>query len=706
MQNHCQLLPPMLKSKQITDEMPGGFFIYRADESEDIIYANKAMFRIFNCSSLEEFREHTGNSFKGIVHPDDLDAVERSIKQQIAVSKYDLDYVEYRIIQKGGQIRWIEDYGHFIRSDSGEGVYYVFAADATEKHRQMQAEKEALLHAERLREEKMQSRLDAYDRELKVINQEHLRQLELIEGLSIDYESIFFVDADTGIFRPYRLSDRLRQPFGIQPRVYSLADFPEFAATYATLWVCPQDREDFNASANLNHLRRMLSVHKVFHINYRLGKEENPAYMQLCIVNVGNTENNFQFMVGCRNIDDTIRQELRQAKILEEALERTKASLMVKKNFLDNMSHDIRTPMNAITGFTALAKAHLSEPDRLRGYLDKIMDASAQLLGLLDSVLELSELETGKTSLSENKCDLPAMLQHVLHVLQPQADAKNILLTLKLDQLAHRHVYCDDKRLENCLVRLGDNAVKYTKNGGKVTFSVTEQKASRDFAVYRFDVEDNGIGIRQDFLSHIFSPFERQSNTTYSGVPGTGLGLTITKSMVEIMGGTIEASSALGKGSRFTVTISFRLQDEKGAGALLAKTPQPRPLPIRILLADDNELNLELETELLNDAGFLTDTATDGNIAFEKVKNSPPGYYDLILMDIQMPVMDGYHATNAIRELDNPALANIPIVALSANAFDEDRKKSMESGMNAHLSKPVNIPQLLDLIEYIVCARE
>ncbi len=706
MPDNYQLLPPMLKSQQITDEMPGGFFIYRADESEEIIYANKAMLRIFNCGTMEEFLAHTGSSFKGIVHPDDLDAVERSIRQQIAVSKYDLDYVEYRIIQKGGQIRWIEDYGHFIRNDSGEGVYYVFAADATEKHRQMLEEKESLLQAGRLREQKMQSRMEAYDRELKVINQEHLRQLELIEGLSIDYESIFFVDAGAGIFRPYRISDRLRRPFGIQPRIYTFAEFPGLAASYAALWVCPEDREDFCVSANFDHIRRMLSQDKVFHINYRLGNKEDPAYMQLCIVSVGTFKDHRQFVVGCRNIDDAIRQELKQAKILEEALAHAKASLAVKKHFLDNMSHDIRTPMNAITGFTALAKAHLSEPDRLSGYLDKTAAASAQLLALLDSVLELSELETGKTCLSENKCDLPALLRHVEHVLQPQADAKNIILSLEIDRLTHCHVYCDDKRLENCLVRLGDNAVKYTKNGGKVTLSVTELKASQDFAVYRFDVEDNGIGIRQEFLTHIFAPFERQSNTTYSGVPGTGLGLTITKSMVEIMGGAIEASSSLGKGSRFTVTISFRVQDEKGTPDALPAAPEAHSLPIRILLADDNALNLELETELLNDAGFLTETAADGSIAFEKVKNSPPGYYDLILMDIQMPVMDGYRATNAIRELEDPTLANIPIVALSANAFDEDRKKSMESGMNAHLSKPVNIPQLLDLIEYIVCARE
>lgn len=694
---------PVLDARRIIDEMPGGFFIYRADDEEEILYANRALFRIFNCDTLEEFQKLTGNSFKGMVHSDDLEEVEASIKEQIAVSKYDLDYVEYRIIQKGGQIRWIEDYGHFIHSDLLGDVFYVFVGDATEKHRR-QMEREAALQSEKEKiEQKLRKKLNAYGRKLEIINQEQLRRLELIEGLSIDYESILYVDIDAGILQPYQISKRIHDSFKNRCYVYEFSEFSWFGSHYIEKWVYEEDKEYFARVTDLKYIVDKLSKQKVYHVNYRIIQNGKIRYLQLCIVNVGSIKGSAQTVIGCRNIDDEIRHEMEHNKILEEALNHAKASNRVKDIFLANMSHDIRTPMNAIVGFTALAKVHMKNAEKLTGYLGKIEESGRHLLQLLDDVLELSRLESNKIHIEDTECDLYEVAGEVQKVIQPQAEEKGLMLLLELDAMPHHVVYGDKQYLVQLLLRIAGNAVKYTESGGSITISIVEQKTSHDFASYQFIVEDTGIGISESFLEHIFEPFERQKNTTMSGVYGTGLGLTIVKNIVEMMGGTIEVSSAAGRGSRFIVTLSLRLYDK-------AKVPDEQPVSRevpkqtsgKILLVEDNEINLEIETELLTDFGFQVETAVNGSIAVEKLRNSKAGEYSLVLMDIQMPVMDGYSAARAIRGLEEPSLANIPIIALSANTFEEDQKKSMESGMNAHLGKPIHIQQFFDTIKEII----
>ncbi len=285
----------------------------------------------------------------------------------------------------------------------------------------------------------------------------------------------------------------------------------------------------------------------------------------------------------------------------------------------------------------------------------------------------------------------------------PQADAKQITLSLDRSLLRHETVYSDEQKLKQILMRLVNNAVKYTGEGGHVSIKAEEtgQGDSPVCQVYRFIVEDDGIGISANMLQQIFKPFERGKNTTLSGVHGTGLGLTITRSIVDMLDGTIDVVSEEGKCSRFTVTLCLRTKNvEQLTAAEKTEKGQKtyKPGKKRILVVEDTEINLEIITEVLKDAGYLVDSAVNGSIALEKVKDSKPGYYDLILMDIQMPVMDGYHATKAIRRLKNPALSSIPIVALSANAFDEDKRKSKESGMNAHMEKPIDTPQLMEVI--------
>ena len=405
-------------------------------------------------------------------------------------------------------------------------------------------------------------------------------------------------------------------------------------------------------------------------------------------------------------MDEEIISEMEQKKALADALTLAQSSNIAKNAFLSNMSHDIRTPMNAIVGFSALAKKYINDTQKVKNYLDMIETSSDHLLHLINNVLEISSIEAGKIHMEEDECNLLEILQQVQAAILPRAGAKSIAFSLNISGLKHYTVYTDRRRLGEIILRLTNNAVKYTESRGWIKLTVIElEKEEPEHCTYQFSVEDNGVGIGETFLKHIFEPFERQQNTTFSGVHGTGLGLTITKKYVDMMGGTIDIKSNVGLGSIFTVTLRLRTRSHQAKPFLRAKpVPIPSTSPRKILLVEDNKLNLEIEVELLQDMGFLVDTATDGSIAVEKIQNSQPGDYSLILMDIQMPIMDGYRATMAIRQLENPALASIPIVALSANTLEEDRIRSMECGMNAHLAKPVNMPQLMEMIEKILIA--
>ncbi len=654
------------------DEMPGGFFIYRADGAEEIIYANKALLRICNCSTMEEFRKLTGNSFRGLVHPDDLEEVEESIKKQIAESQYDLDYVEYRIVAQGGAIRWVDDYGHFIHSAIGD-VFYVFAGDATDRKQQ---------------------HMDT----VNTLDWEKKRYLDLVEGLSIGYESILYADLDADTVQAYRLNDRTHRQFSKELQIRS---YGSFAADYVKTWVHPEEQEFVSKATSPEYIRSRLADSHTFHLNYRVIKDGRIQYIQLRIVNVGKKDGGLQIVMGYQNMDEEIIQEMERQKVLEEALESARTAIVAQNAFLSNMSHDIRTPMNAIIGFTGLAKKNASDSERVLHYLNRIETSGTQLLQLLNDVLEISRIESGKVHIEENRCSLPEILQEAGTDAFLRAEDKGITVSLDSAGLQHETVYSDRRKLTQILMRLVNNAVKYTGEGGQVTVMIEEEpdRDSREYSTYRLIVEDNGIGISKKMLQQIFKPFERGKNTTQSGVHGTGLGLTITRSIVDMLGGTIEVVSEEGKRSRFTVSLHLRTEEMgREMHAAEKKKKGGRPGRKRILVVEDTEINLEIVTELLKDAGYLVDCAINGSIALEKVRHSRPGYYDLILMDIQMPVMDGYHATKAIRRLADPALASIPIVALSANAFDEDKRKSRESGMNAHMEKPIDTPQLMEVI--------
>ena len=653
------------------DEMPGGFFIYHADGDEQIIYANAALLRIFQCSTMDEFKELTGNSFRGMVHHDDLEAVEKSINEQISNSQYNLDYVEYRIVRKDGTIRWLEDYGHFIHSESAGDIFYVFVGDATEKKNQQ-----------------------------KLISQEYLRRLEVIKGLSVNYESILYVDLEKDEVLPYRLSARTKRQFGRELRARKYLDF---ITSYINTWVHPEDRQMLSQSVSLPYIRAKLLRAKSYSINYRILTGEESTYLQLRIVNVSNSRHISQIIMGYRGIDEDIQREMEQKKMLEEALHSANLAIAAKQTFLSNISHDMRTPLNAILGYTALAKEYISDSNTVLDYLSKIDTSGRQLLDFIEKVLDVTWTESNDTRISETECSLTAIIQDIYNSFRQKAEEKNIHFSTDLSALTHYDVYGDPEKISHLLRNLVSNAINFTNPGGIVSIAATETKnLASSYATFQFIIKDNGIGISKDFQESLFEPFEREKNTTISGISGSGLGLAIAKNLVDLMGGSIHVDSTVGCGSTFTVTLRLPIQDQPLSADSATEDILTQLLNQKILLVEDNEINLEIETELLSGLGLIIDTAENGKDAIEKVAGSTPNEYSLILMDIQMPIMDGWQAAKAIRELDNPALARIPIIALSANAFESDKRASIESGMNAHLPKPLDIPYLLETVAKIL----
>ena len=377
---------------------------------------------------------------------------------------------------------------------------------------------------------------------------------------------------------------------------------------------------------------------------------------------------------------------------------RTVEGNLAKSQFLFNMSHDIRTPMNAIIGYTTLA---LKEPDyMLRGYLTKIDKSSHQLLTLLNDILEMSRIENGGIELEFNPMDLCMAIEDAGEQFAEQMRRKRIAFAVHSSQIRNRYVWCDKKNLNRILLNLISNAYKFTPSGGTVNASIYEKgSGDGEYGSYEIRVQDSGIGMSKEFVSKMFTAFERERTSTESGVDGSGLGLAITKSIVDLMGGTIEVFTSPGRGTDIIIHVKFRLASEKdmmNEKELLSASAEVQVdfTGKRVLLVEDNAVNLEIAQMLLEQMGLGVETAENGKIAVEKVAASEPGHFDAILMDIQMPVMDGYAATREIRALPEPKLANIPILAMTANAFPEDVKAAKDAGMQAHIAKPIDVDAL------------
>lgn len=392
---------------------------------------------------------------------------------------------------------------------------------------------------------------------------------------------------------------------------------------------------------------------------------------------------------------------------LEWAKTQAEAASSAKTSFLFNMSHDIRTPMNAIMGFRDLLEKHIDEPERRADYLRKIKDASKVLLSIINNVLEMARIEKGTVVVEEVALNTKNFGISIFTVFSEMMAEKNIEFTHE-DLVVHHNVYCDPTKIREIFMNLLSNAYKYTKPGGKVHVRLRELPSDREgYGLFETSVSDTGVGMSAEYLSHIFEEFSRENTSTANKIEGTGLGMPIVKRLVELMGGTIRVSSKKGVGTTFVVVLPHRLADDfEDAEPENVVTDETVFEGKRILLAEDNDLNAEIAEEILTSVGFMIERAEDGAICYEKIVSSETGYYDLVLMDIQMPNMDGYQATKAIRGLADKEKANIPIIAMTANAFEEDRSKAINMGMNGHIAKPIDVSELLGVLARVIAHKE
>ena len=769
--------------EEIGGHMPGGFFIYQAEEPEKLIYVNRAVLDIYGCADMEEFRYFTGFTFKGMVHPDDYLKIADSIVQQIGTNKDRMDYAVYRIIRKDGEVRWVDDYGHFTETKTYGGVYVVFISDITEKV---------------LSQEKHQKDLD-----------------NMITAMASDYRSVYHVDIDTDDAVCYRVDpdDPNQTPEGVH--------FPyhDWITQYGSLYVDEEYREGFLARRGGSEYYEMLRMAGVRHPKDRADHIVHAIGM------------------GFTDIDVEMRDALATNRALSEALAAAEEANKAKTAFLSNMSHEIRTPMNAIIGLDSLALQNETLPAETREYLEKIGESAHHLLGLINDILDMSRIESGRLLIRKEEFSFRNMLEQINTMVMSQCAEKGLHYECRVIGGVSDYYIGDDMKLKQVLINILSNAIKFTDAPGDVTLTVERTAVFGDHSTVRFRISDTGIGMERAFIPKIFDAFTQEDSSRNNKYGSTGLGMAITKNIVELMNGTISVESEKGVGTEFTVIVTLNNSDQKGP-----VTNYISPNDLRILVVDDEEIAAEHARIVLDEVGIKADTCYDGQTAmhmlelqhakhepyslvlldwkmpdmdglevakeirklydkettviiltsfnwdeildeaihigvdsflakplfasnvldeFERVarKNnmslykekkrarlkgrrilmaedvfinaeimrqiimareaeidhaengklavdtfagSPAGYYDAILMDVRMPEMDGLEATAAIRALDRPDAKAIPIIALTANAFDEDVQRSLQVGMNAHLSKPVEPEHLYQTLEELI----
>ena len=668
--------------RELGGHMPGGFFIYKAEEPGELLYANKPVFDIYGCDDLEDFKKLTGYTFRGMVHPEDYSSISASVAEQIDASDDNMDYVEYRIIRKDGAVRRVDDYGHYLETDAYGGVYTVFISDITEKY------------------ERIASELEGHKATIVTLNEtigrmdaDHLTFSSVAQALAGDYFSIYVVDPDTEAFVEYSSSEEYKN-LGIETQG---ANFFELSRRNIEALIYPEDRDRFMAVFSRERVLKIIERDGHFTTKYRLMLNGIPTYVSMKATLLEN-RNERRLIIGLTNIDAQMKREEEFRKHMADA--RTRA----KNDFLANMSHDIRTPMNAIVGYTNIAKSHWDEPEVVADALDKIGSSSHFLLSLINDILDISKIESGKMQLSLAACDLRDIFRRIEDITALQAKNKSITITYSHDTVHHYKVMADDLRIEQVLINITGNAIKYTPEGKSVELIAEELGATEDKKIkYRFIVRDTGIGISKEYLPHIFESFTREEKTTVNRVQGTGLGLAIAARVVEMMGGVISVKSRPGEGSEFTVELALEPSEPDDDTAEPDEMLQSVLNGKRVLLVEDNAINAEIATIILEQYGIVVDHAENGRIGADKAMTAEAGYYSAVLMDIQMPVMNGYEATRAIRSLPGEYYRTLPIIAMSANAYDEDIRASLDSGMNAHIAKPFQPDDLIKtLCRYIV----
>ena len=408
-------------------------------------------------------------------------------------------------------------------------------------------------------------------------------------------------------------------------------------------------------------------------------------------------------VLACIYLQREHKKREERERLLQEAADAAKKADQAKSTFLFNMSHDIRTPMNAIIGYVNLIKKHIHDSERIQQYVDNIEICSEKLLSLLNNVLDLARIESNKIHIEQSAVDIKEVFQSCILMFQNDIDEKKQTISITTN-LKNPYVYIDEIYFSEIVMNIMSNAIKYTKNDGHIDCSLYQRIAENKECCYTiFSIQDDGIGMSKEYVKDIFEIFSRERNSTQSGVAGSGLGMSIVKKLVDLMDGDIKIDSKLGKGSRFTVSIPTQIATKEKVPSKLEDVSfsAEKLVNKRILLAEDNDLNAQIAMELLQEKKIHVDRCKNGLECVEKIETIEDGYYDLILMDIQMPIMDGYEATKRIRSLKNQKKASIPIVAMTANAFAEDKEHALQVGMNDHVAKPIDINKLLEVMQNI-----
>ena len=656
------------------------------------------------------------------------------------------------------------------------------------------------------------------------------RQSEMIQALTADYRLVYHLNLDSDEAVCYRVEPEISTL--LKRRQSDVVKFQAAMQNYVREYVAPNDREELLNFIKPENIRARLQNEEIIsqrYVMFRFGEEH---FMMLRVAKID--ESLHAVGVGFANVDEQTRETLARNQELAEALAQARHANASKTTFLSNMSHDIRTPMNAIIGFTSMALRHFENRTQVKDSLEKVLSSSNHLLGLINDILDMSRIESGRVEVAEQECNLSDLIHNLIHIIQPQVTAKQQKFHIDAFKVKNEDVYADQLKVNQVLINILSNAVKYTPSTGSIFFRISQYESEiPGCAKYEFRIKDNGLGMSKEFLKHVFDAFEREETSTKSGIQGTGLGMSITKKMVELMGGDISVESEKDKGSEFTVTLDLKLQHNvkqvpiqelKNLRALIVDddfntcesvttmlkqmgmrsewTTSPReavfragraldddpfsayivdwlmpdqngietvrqirrvvgdtaPVIIltaydysdieqeakaagvttfctkplfmsdlknalsramsgrdenlnshddlsstdfsgkRVLLVEDIEVNREIAKAILMEIGLDVEDADDGTVAVQMFKNAPPNHYDIILMDVQMPKMNGYDATRNIRALNRRDAKTVPIVAMTANAFEEDKENARKAGMDDHLAKPLDIPKLLETL--------
>jgi len=523
------------------------------------------------------------------------------------------------------------------------------------------------------------------------------QRLRVIEGLCTEYETLYYVDARRDVGIPYVLTDKLPEEFRTN---FMLQEMPytKLFYEYIDSIVAPNQREYLKSQTDLKLVTEKLKENNLYRINYEVPYEGKMLHFQIFIARVGEPH---EQIWAFRSIEETVEEQIKQHRILVDALNEAKKAEQAKSNFLFNMSHDIRTPMNAILGFNTITEKNIENKEIARDALKKAKNSGEHMLNIINNVLDMARIGSGKLELNREVVNFSELVEKLKEMFIHDMAQKDINFNANFT-INTPMIYSDSLRISQIIINLLSNALKFTNPGGTITFQVSELKSPDDNKAYfQVRIEDTGIGMSETFQKHLFNAFEREYNTTQSGVQGTGLGLAITKNLVNLLGGSLTYNSMVGVGTEFTFTFKA---DKAGNAEVKSQetiTLLPELKGKRILVVEDNMINREIARELLEDEGFIIEEAEDGTIAVKMLESKEKGYYEFVLMDVQMPIMNGYTATRKIRGSDNVDIADIPIIAMTANAFSEDRKNAFDAGMNEHVAKPLDLDILIQVLNKV-----